>query len=291
MEKGKGRAKEFALDLLFDVAGGFLQGIALHCFINSINIAPGGATGMAILLNRLTGLPLGTLTFLINIPLLIASWICLGKARTVKTLKTVFILTVILDFIVTPYVPVYHGDRMVSCLFGGVLMGASLAVVFMRGSTTGGGDIAAKLLQKYRPHMQTGTAVMATDMVIILLSMLVFRNLESGLYGLINMVVSTYVIDVILYGMNKSTMVTVITSHPQEIADALMEEVERGCTLLKSRGAYSKVDGESVICVVDRKQFYRAKRVIYGIDKNAFVIVSEAKEVYGEGFLDSDWEV
>ena len=86
-------------------------------------------------------------------------------------------------------------------------------------------------------------------------------------------------------------MVTVITSHPQEISDALMEEVERGCTLIKSRGAYSKVDGESVICVVDRKQFYRAKRVIYGIDKNAFVIVSEAKEVYGEGFLDSDWEV
>ena len=198
---------------------------------------------------------------------------------------------IILDFIVTPYVPVYSGDKMVSCIFGGVLVGASLAVVFMRGSTTGGGDIAAKLLQKYRPHMQTGTAVMATDMVIILLSMVVFQNIESGLYGLINMVVSTYVIDVILYGMNKSTMITVITSKPQEIADALMDALERGCTLIKSRGAYAKQEGESVICVVDRKQFYKAKKVIYGIDKQAFVIVSEAKEVYGEGFLDSDWEV
>ena len=99
---------------------------------------------------------------------------------------------------------------MVSCIFGGVLMGASLAVVFMRGSTTGGGDIAAKLLQKYRPHMQTGTAVMLTDMVIIGASMVVFGNIESGLYGLINMVVSTYVIDIMLYGMNKSTMITVI---------------------------------------------------------------------------------
>ena len=139
--------------------------------------------------------------------------------------------------------------------------------------------------------MQTGTAVMATDMVIILLSMVVFQNIESGLYGLINMVVSTYVIDVILYGMNKSTMITVITSKPQEIADALMDALERGCTLIKSRGAYAKQEGESVICVVDRKQFYKAKKVIYGIDKQAFVIVSEAKEVYGEGFLDSDWEV
>ena len=291
MGKEKGRIRELFLDLVFDIVGGFLQAIGLHCFIDSINIAPGGATGMAILINRLTGLPLGSLTFLINIPLLAAAWFCLGKARAVKPLKTVFILTIILDFIVTPYVPVYSGDKMVSCIFGGVLVGASLAVVFMRGSTTGGGDIAAKLLQKYRPHMQTGTAVMATDMVIILLSMVVFQNIESGLYGLINMVVSTYVIDVILYGMNKSTMITVITSKPQEIADALMDALERGCTLIKSRGAYAKQEGESVICVVDRKQFYKAKKVIYGIDKQAFVIVSEAKEVYGEGFLDSDWEV
>ena len=289
MEKMRG--KELALDLLADVAGGFVQAVALHCFINNIDIAPGGASGMAILLNRLTKLPIGTLTFLINIPLLIASWIYLGKEKTIKTLKTVAIMTVILDGLVTPYFPVYSGDKMVSCLFGGVLIGISLAVIFMRGSTTGGGDIAAKLLQKYCPHMQTGKAVMATDLVIILLSMVVFRNIESGLYGLINMVVGTYVIDVILYGMNKSTMVTVMSPKVQEIGDQLMEHLGRGCTFFKSRGGYAKVEGETLICVVDRKQFYKAKKIIYGIDEDAFVIVSEAKEVYGEGFLDSDWEV
>lgn len=287
----KVRVKELWLDLLYDIFGGFLQALALHCFINSIDIAPGGATGMAILANRFTNLPIGTLTFFINIPLLIASWVYLGKARTIKTLKTVAILTVVLDFIVTPYVPVYEGDKMVSCLFGGVLMGASLAVVFMRGSTTGGGDIAAKLLQKFRPHMQTGTAIMATDLVIILASMLVFRNIESGLYGLINMVVSTYVIDVILYGMNKSTMITVMSPKSVEIGDKLMELLERGCTFYKSRGGFSDTDGETLICVVDKKQFYKAKKAIYHIDPKAFLIVSEAKEVYGEGFLDSDWEV
>ena len=288
---GKTRGKEFALDFLADVAGGFIQAVALHCFIDNIDIAPGGASGMAILLNRLTSLPIGTLTFLINIPLLIASWIYLGKEKTIKTLKTVAIMTVILDGLVTPYFPVYSGDKMVSCLFGGVLMGISLAVVFMRGSTTGGGDIAAKLLQKFRPHMQTGKAVMATDLVIILLSMAVFRNIESGLYGLINMVVGTYVIDVILYGMNKSTMITVISPRSGEIAKELMRNLERGCTLLKSRGAYREEKGETVICVLDKKQFYRAKKIVYGIDPTAFMIVSEAQEVYGEGFLDSDWEV
>lgn len=291
MEKRDGKVKEVFLDLLYDILGGFLQAVGLHCFIDSIDIAPGGATGIAILLNRITDLPLGTLTFLINIPLLAASWFWLGKARTIKTMKTVIILTLILDCIVTPYVPVYQGDKMVSCLAGAVLVGASLALVFMRGSTTGGGDIAAKLLQKFRPHMQTGTAVMVTDFVIIGTSMLVFKNLESGLYALINMVVSTYVIDVILYGTNKSTMMTIMSSETKEIGDRLMEHLGRGCTFLRSRGGYSGREGETLICVVDRKQFYRAKKIIYGIDPDAFVIVSEAKEVYGEGFLDSDWEV
>lgn len=291
MEKVKGKAWEFTLDVLYDILGGVLQAIGLHCFIDSIDIAPGGATGLAILLNRFTHLPLGTLTFAINVPLLIASWIWLGKSMTLKTFKSVAILTFILDVIVTPYMPIYHGDKLVSCIFGAVMVGASLAVVFMRGSTTGGGDIMAKLLQRFRPHMQTSTAVMLTDLVIVAASMAVFRNIEAGLYGLINMVLGSYVIDMILYGTNKSTMVTLMSPHVQEIADELMKELERGVTFYKSRGAYSNREGETLICVVDRKQFYKAKRIIYGIDRNAFMIVSEAKEVYGEGFLDSDWEV
>ena len=291
MENVKGKAKEFTLDILYDILSGFLQAIGLHCFIDSIDIAPGGATGMAILLNRFTNLPIGTLTFMINVPLLIASWIWLGKSRTLKTFKTVAILTFILDFIVTPYIPIYTGDKLVSCIFGAVMVGASLAVVFMRGSTTGGGDIMAKLLQKFRPHMQTSTAVMLTDLVIIAASMVVFRNIESGLYGLINMVLGSYVIDMILYGTNKSTMMTVMSSHNQEIAEGLMKELERCVTFYKSRGAYSNREGEALVCVVDRKQFYKAKKIVYDIDRSAFMIVSEAKEVYGEGFLDSDWEV
>jgi len=130
-----------------------------------------------------------------------------------------------------------------------------------------------------------------TDLVIIVASMLVFRNIESGLYGLINMVLGSYVIDTILYGTNKSTLITVMSAHNQEIAEMLMDELERGVTFYKSRGAYSGREGEALICVVDRKQFYKAKKMIYGIDPRAFLIVSEAKEVYGEGFLDSDWEV
>ena len=290
MEK-KIKMKELSLDLLFDIIAGFLQAIGLHCFINSIDIAPGGATGLAIIMNRLTGLPLGTLNFMINVPLLIASWIWLGKSMTLKTFKTVAIISFIIDVIVTPYVPIYVGDKIISCIAGAVLVGASLAVVFVRGSTTGGGDIMAKLLQKFRPHLPTNTAIMMTDFVIIGTSILVFRNIDAGLYGLLNMYLGSYIIELMLYGPNKSTMITVMSSHVEEIAEELMDFLERGCTYYKSEGAFSKREGKTLICVVDKKQFHKAKKIIYGIDPTAFLIVSEAKEVYGEGFLHHTWEV
>ena len=290
MEK-KFNLKELSLDILFDIIAGFLQAIGLHCFINSIDIAPGGATGLAIIFNRLTGLPIGTLNFMINGPLLIASWIWLGKSMTLKTFKTVAIISFIIDVIVTPYVPIYVGDKIISCIAGAVLVGASLAVVFVRGSTTGGGDIMAKLLQKFRPHLPTNTAIMMTDFVIIGTSILVFRNIDAGLYGLLNMYLGSYIIELMLYGPNKSTMITVMSSHVEEIAEELMDFLERGCTYYKSEGAFSKREGKTLICVVDKKQFHKAKKIIYGIDPTAFLIVSEAKEVYGEGFLHHTWEV
>lgn len=290
MEK-KFNLKELSVDILFDIIAGFLQAIGLHCFINSIDIAPGGATGLAIIFNRLTGLPIGTLNFMINIPLLIASWIWLGKSMTLKTFKTVAIISFIIDVIVTPYVPIYAGDKIISCIAGAVLVGASLAVVFVRGSTTGGGDIMAKLLQKFRPHLPTNTAVMLTDFVIIGTSIAVFHNIDAGLYGLLNMYLGSYIIEMMLYGPNKSTMITVMSPKVEEIAKELMDYLERGCTYYKSEGAFSRREGKTLICVVDKKQFHKAKKIIYAIDPTAFLIVSEAKEVYGEGFLDSTWEV
>lgn len=170
------------------------------------------------------------------------------------------------------------------------MVGIGMAIVFMSGSTTGGSDIGAKLIQKYFPHIQTGTALMVLDLIIIGTSILMFRNVESGLYGMISMVVTSYVIDMTLYGLNRSTMMTVVTPFSDKIADVLMEYLDRGCTLLECRGAYSKKASGVTLCVVDRKQMYKAKKLIYQIDPKAFLIVSEAREVYGEGFLASDQE-
>ena len=283
MEK---RRKELAKDFLCDFVGAWIQAIGVYCFIEPCQIAPGGASGIALIINFLTGLPVGAMTLFINVPLLIGAWFFLGREMTVKTIRTVVITTVILDFGVSPFFPQYVGDRLISSAFGGIFVGAGLAPVFMRGSTSGGGDILAKLLQRKRPYMQTGYAIMVIDLVIIGGSVLVFRNIEAALYGLVSMMCTTSTIDAILYGMNKGTMVMIVSPKNREIAELIMAKMNRGTTLLKSVGGYSKRDCETLLSVVDRKQFYLVKEIVDSVDPEAFVIVSETKEVYGEGFLD-----
>lgn len=281
-----GSVKKWWKGLMYDMMGALLQAIGVWCFIEPCMIAPGGASGIALLVNHITGFPVGTLTLIINIPLLISSYVLLDKKMTIKTIRTVALMTVVLDLAVSPWVPQYVGDRLLSSAFGGILVGMGMALVFMEGSTTGGGDILAKLLQKKFPYMHTGYAIMMTDLVVIGASVIVFQELESALYGLISMVCATQAIDAILYGMNKGTMVLINSPKNHEIASTIMTRLNRGTTFFKSVGGYSRKEGETLMCVVDRKQFYLVKEIIDSCDPGAFVVVSETKEVYGEGFLD-----
>ncbi|MCI8653362.1 MAG: YitT family protein [Angelakisella sp.] len=274
------------VDWFVDILASLLQAVGVWCFIEPCKIAPGGASGIALLINHVTGLPVGTLTLVINIPLLIASFLLLDRKMTLRTVRTLVIMTVCLDWVVAPILPQYVGDRLISSAFGGILAGAGVALIFTRGSTTGGGDIMGKLLQKQFPWMRTGYAIMLVDFVIIGISIPVFGGLEDALYGIISMVCSTQTIDAILYGMNKGTMVLVASKHNRQIAGDIMSQLGRGTTFFKSVGGFSQKESETLMCVVDRKQFYEVKGIIDRWDRNAFVVVSEAKEIYGEGFLD-----
>lgn len=277
--------RETGKDLMCDFSGAFLQALGTWCFIEPCRIAPGGVSGIALLINFITGFPVGIMTFVLNVPLLLSAWILLDRKMAVKTIQTVVIMTVVLDFAVTPLFPQYIGDRLISSVFGGILVGVGMALIFMRNSTTGGGDIIAKLLQRRFPYMHTGYALMLIDMVVIGLSILVFRGLEAALYGLISMVCTTQTIDALLYGMNKGTMVMIHSSKNREIANEIMARMDRGTTFFKSAGGFSGREGETLMCVVDRKQFYLVKAIIDAHDEHAFVVVMETKEAYGEGFL------
>ena len=276
--------KKLMIDIIYDIVGSFFLAMGIHCFVEPANIAPGGVSGIAIMINFVTNLPIGILTFVINIPILILSYRYLGKSFTLKSTRTLIISTLILDFFVTPLFPIYEGDRLLGSVFGGILMGIGLAMVFLRGSTTAGGDILSYLLKLKFPFLPIGRALLVIDCIILVASMAVFRNIESGLFGLVSIYVCTKIIDSIIYGFERGSQVTIISKQVQAIKNRIMSEMDRGVTLLKGTGGYSNQDLEVMICVVRKYQFSQIKEIIKEIDPDAFVFMTETEEILGEGF-------
>lgn len=272
------------IDIIYDIVGSFFLAMGIHCFVEPANIAPGGVSGIAIMINFVTNLPIGILTFVINIPILILSYRYLGRSFTLKSTRTLIISTLILDFFVTPLFPIYEGDRLLGSVFGGILMGIGLAMVFLRGSTTAGGDILSYLLKLKFPFLPIGRALLVIDCIILVASMAVFRNIESGLFGLVSIYVCTKIIDSIIYGFERGSQVTIISKQVQAIKNRIMSEMDRGVTLLKGTGGYSNQDLEVMICVVRKYQFSQIKEIIKEIDPDAFVFMTETEEILGEGF-------
>ena len=277
------QAKVWLTDILFDIAGSTLYAVGVHMFTAPNHIAPGGVTGIATMINYLFGAPIGTVSLLINIPLLFLSFKLLGKAMTVKTLKSVFIMSIILN-VMNFILPAYTKNPLLAALFGGVGIGAGLAIIFMRGGTTGGTDIAARLLQLKFPYIPMGRAMLLVDCVVLITSSFVYRQLESALYGLIAIFTCTRVLDSLLYGVDVGKMVLVISEKSQEISKAIINDLDRGATLLAGKGAYSGNDKYVVLSAVRKNQFHKLKNLVYDIDPRAFIIVAEAGEIMGEGF-------
>lgn len=279
-EKNKNRLRDAAC-----LAGGaFVYGVGTHCFVAPANIAPGGASGLALMVNFVTGLPVGVMTMVVNVPLLILAWIYLSRRFAISTALACAVCSVILDAVVAPIFPVYAGDRLLSSLFGGVIVGAGMALIFLSGCTTGGSDILGYILQKKKPHLSIGRALIIVDGLVLALSIFVFKNVESGLLGLISLYACTRVIDAILYGSDSGSMVTIVSRTPQAIAARVIEDMGRSATLMNGKGAYSGQDTGVLLCTVRRSQFGRLKQIIRETDPAAFVMVTEATEVFGEGF-------
>lgn len=270
-------------DIPFDLAGCFIFSIGLYCFTAPNEIAPGGVSGLSTLVNHLFGIPIGLVSFLFNIPLLLLALRFLGRYFTIRTLKTAGILSLILD-VIMPFIPVYHGDPILAALFGGVCMGVGIGIVFMRGSTTGGADIASMLIQRKFPHLSIGRVILVTDFMVLLLATITYQNIETMLYGLIAIFAQTKMIDGVVYGIDSGRMAIVISNKEREIADTIMAQLDRGVTFLEGEGGYKGEKRRVLLCAVRAQQFARLKKIIHAIDPAAFVIVTEAGEILGDGF-------
>lgn len=277
------RYLNIGLDILSDLVGCGLFAVAMHVFIAPNQIAPGGVSGLAVVLNYLTGVHIGTWSFLLNVPLLLLGLKFLGWEFTGKTLVSVSILSIMIDYVVV-FLPEYTGDALLASLFSGVLMGAGLALIFMRGSTTGGSDIISRLLQIRYPYMQMGKILLAIDIVVILFSAIVFEKMETALYGMVTVFTSAHMLDSMLYGMDTGKLLYIMSAKSAEISGRIISELHRGCTMLKSTGAFTQNDFQVLLVAVRRQQYFQLKHIVHEIDPAAFMIVTDSSEVIGEGF-------
>ncbi len=284
LSKYKSKRAKLIIDILSDIAGTFLMAVSIHCFWEKSNIAPGGVSGIAIMLKFLFGLPVGLMTLIINIPLLILGMKFLGRTFTMRTIRALLISTFILDFAVTPYMPQYEGDRMLGAIFGGVFMGIGLGLIFMRGSTTGGVDILSCLIERKYPHIPIGKALMMIDSVILAVSALVFGNIETVLFGIVALYCQTQVINKLVYGADKGQQILCISEKNKQIADKIIKEIGRTATFLNAEGAYTGNKTSVLMCVIDVQEYSKIKKTIQSTDPKAFIIVSEATRIMGEGF-------
>ena len=269
---------------LADIVGALLLGTGIFCFAEKMNIAPGGVSGIAIMIKHLTGLPVGLVSFVINIPLLIAAFKYIGKGFAVRTVRTVIINALLLDGVVMQFFPQYAGDRMVGSVFGGVCMGAGIGLIFLRGSSTGGTDVVSYFIERRFPYIQLGKAIMAIDCLVLAASAIAFANIESALYGVVALFCQTQVIDRIVYGSQKGRKILVISKESQLIAQHIMQNKKRGVTYLYGSGAYTGSDVRVIMCVIRIWEYHDIRDIVYSIDPDAFVVVSEAEQIIGEGF-------
>lgn len=279
------KIRKSIFDILIYILGGALYSIGINCFASPNNIAPGGLTGVGVIINHIFGLPIGVLIIVLNIPLFIIGLKELGKYFLIKTIIATVIMSVLID-ISSMFLPAYTGNTLLACLYGGILTGAGLALVFMRGATTGGTDIIAKLINRKFNFLSIGRVILILDLLIISASAIVFKSIESALYAVIMIFTSSKIIDSLIYGADRGKMLFIITSKPEELSKAIMKKVSRGVTLLDGRGAYSNDIRYILMCAVRRHEASKVHEIIKNIDNKAFIITTEAGEITGEGFKD-----
>ncbi|MEG0914052.1 MAG: YitT family protein [Oscillospiraceae bacterium] len=279
----KSKARELAIDLIFDIIGSMLFGAGLYTFAYAADFAPGGVSGLAIILNYFTDLPIGVLTLILNVPILLISYKFLGNTFLLKSLKTMVIMALFLD-VIFPKLPVYTGNDFLAALFAGALVGAGMGLIFLRGSSTGGSDFLVFMCKKKWPHLSLGQITIALDGVIIAIGALVFGRIDAALYGVVMTAVTTVVIDKIMNGAVVGKMAFIITDHPDTVAQAISDRTDRGSTIFDGKGAYTGKPRKLLLCACSKAEIVHVRRAVYEIDPKALVMITDYSEVFGEGF-------
>lgn len=279
----RSRVKKTTVDILYFFAGAIIYSVSVNMFLSPNGISPGGFTGVAAVINHITNIPTGTMLFIFNIPILILGYIKMGGVFILKTSFVTVMVSLSLD-ISASLLPIVRADGILVSMFGGILMGIGLSLILLRGATTGGIDIIAKFVNRKYRHLSVGKIILMADGIVILLNALVYKNAESALYSIVAMYMGTRLMDVLLYGADKGKIIYIITNSPDEICNEINHSVGRGVTKLSVIGGYTGETKIMLMCTVRVHEVAAIHDLVKQYDDRAFMVVSDAGEIIGEGF-------
>ncbi len=275
--------REWVVMYLKIVIGSAFYAAGFQFFLYPNAISTGGLTGIAMIINFFRGLPVGVLTIIMNMPLFIFSWKKFGMNFIIASLVGTILSSVFVDLFAQTSLEVTH-EPLLGAIYGGIIKGFGLGIVYHTGATTGGVDIVAKFLRRKHQHINFSTFILLLDIVVISAFAILFKRYDSAMYAIICMFIASKVIDLVLYGAINSKVCYIITDKSAEIKDGLTNQLHRGVTYLHGKGAWSGEEKDIILCVIKQSQIVELKHLVRAIDEHAFVIVSDSREVFGNGF-------
>ncbi len=279
----KHSAKEIVREWAYIVGGAACYAVGYCFFFYPNSVVPGGVTGVSTIVNFLTGAPVGVLSIVLNIPLFAFAWRHFGLRFMLMSGAGMALTYIFIDGFNLLGFAATH-DPLLACTIGAALNGTGLGLVYRSGATTGGTDIIAKVLRQKYPYINFGTFIMALNVVIISAYALIFRRLDAAFYAVIAMFVVSRAIDTVLYGLDTSKVCYLISNKSAELDEAITATMHRGVTKLRGEGGYTGEEREVLMCVIKKRQITDIRKLVKAIDPNAFFIVTDAKDVFGNGF-------
>lgn len=280
----KSKAKTFLIDILLDIVGGCFIAIGVYNFAVASGFPVAGISGIAIVFYYFWKIPIGTMTTILNIPIILICYKLLGKQFFLRSIRTMLISNILMDWVV-PLFPIYQGDMMLSCICMSVFSGIGYALIYMRDTSTGGADFVLMAIHKAKPHISVGKIIIVMDFIIVIIGGILMRgNIDKIIYGLIGTYILSFVVDKLMYGVDAGKLALIVTEKGPQIAAKIDELSQRGATLIKAEGSYTGREKEVLMCACNNKEMYTIQEAVKKVDSSAFLVIMESNEVRGKGF-------
>ena len=266
------------------IVGCLILSIGLNMFFTPHTIAPGGLSGLSVVLSKISGLSVSLIMLMMGIPLIFFSIKILGKLNALKTLGVMILLSFCISLTSSLSQVTVTEDVLLSAITGSILAGCGIGLIFKVDGSTGGTDLIALMINKVIPSIPLSKCLVVIDGLVVISSGLVNKNLETSLYSAISLYIIMKMVDFIISGVGYSKSFMIITDKEDDLKNAIVNDIKRGITIIDGRGGYTDSSKSILIVAVNKKQEVHMKKLIKQVDKNAFIIVSNAHEVFGEGF-------